>query len=200
MMEKIKELWANPRYKATIKLGLWFIFLLGIIIVFGTSSNKAPARIENKEKEEVKFGDILELQNKLLSNNVKYNFKINNMVDNSLVIYDGEINEGVDVGYLESKSEIYKYSCTLETCYKLFVDHKEEFAMENYPLLFIKNNFDMMKDIDVIEKIENNMKIYSYVINVQEEDWKLEVSTNPTDILMMRLSTSKEIYEINFEY
>ena len=40
-MEKFKELWANPRSKAIIKLGAWFVFLIAIVIfsAFSSTSN-----------------------------------------------------------------------------------------------------------------------------------------------------------------
>lgn len=201
-MDKFKELWANPRYKAIMKLGLWFIFLLIIIIASTFSSSNKEQVLNNNDiqKEEVNFPSLIDLENKLFNTKVKYTYKVNSFVDNDTIIYNGEINEEIDTGYYESKTEIYKFSCTLEKCYKLFTDHQEEYLIDNYPLKFIKNTFETVNNLKSTEHINESVKTYTYITNVQEEDWKIEIKTNLTDITSIKLTTPKELYEISFEY
>lgn len=200
-MEKFKEMWANPRYKAIIKLGAWFVFLIVIVVFSSLSSPKESNNIPTDEtqKEEVVFASLEEMQNNILVNSSKYNLKILNIVDNSVSIYTGEINEGIDVGYFESATEVYKYSCTLENCYKLYTDHQEEFEMESYPLLYINNVFEMIKGKEADITIKEENKIYKYNIDVQGYIWEIEITTSLTDIISIKEVTPKEKYEIYLE-
>ena len=168
-MEKFKEMWANPRYKAIIKLGFWFVFLIVIVVFSSVSSPKETNSIPNSEmdKEEIVFASLDDMQNNILLNNSKYSLKVSNVVNNSLLVYDGEIVEGVDIGYFESTNEVYKYSCTLEGCYKLYTDHQEEIEMQSYPLLYISDVFQMIKDKEADVTISGENKIYKYNLDIQ---------------------------------
>lgn len=201
-MDKFKELWANPRYKAIVKLGLWFVFFLIIIIVCSFSAEtKTPVLNNNEEEKEVViFKSLAELKDKLLNSNVNYLYKLTNYVENSTTIFNGNLFEGIDVGYYESKTEIYKYSCTLEKCYKVFTDHQEEFQIDNYPLLFITNVFAKFNELEAETTIDKETKTYTYLEDVQGVEWKTEIKTSLSDITSIKLTTQKEMYEINFEY
>lgn len=199
-MKKIKELWAIPRYKALIKLSGWFIFFLLIIILCSLPTNTNNIKTDDKSKEnEIEYVEYETMKNNLLSNNYRYTLTLTNFAEQSLIVYNGEINDGIDNGYYESKTEIYKYSCTLENCYKVYTDHQEEFEMENYPLSYIIFVFDLIKDDepDILE--ENNTRNYKYIIDIEEDDWEVEIKTSLNDITNINLKTQKENYEIELE-
>lgn len=199
-MKKIKELWAIPRYKALIKLGGWFIFFLLIIILCSLPTNTKNIKTDDKSKDnETKYVQFETMQSNLLANNYRYMLTLTNSTEQSLIVYNGEINEGIDNGYYESKTEIYKYSCTLEKCYKVYTDHQEEFEMESYPLSYIIFVFDLIKNVEpnIIE--ENNTRNYKYTVDIQGYDCEVEIKTSLNDIMSINLQTQKENYEIKLE-
>lgn len=198
-MEKFKELWKNPRYNALIKLGGWFIFFLLIVVLCSFSTNDPKNEKEdNVNKSEVVFIDIETVKNNLLMNNYEYKYTVSNLVEKSLVVYNGEISDGVDNGYYESKTEIYKYSCTLEKCYKVFTDHQEEYEM-SYPLEYIMSVFELIKDTEPVVTEDVETKIYKYNIDVQGNIEEVEIVTSLTDIISINQTTQKETYEIILE-
>lgn len=196
-MDKLKKAWTNPRYKALIKLSGWFIFFLLIVILCCLSPGNSNIKSENHQKEETKsFVDLDTLKSNLLINTYKYSYKISSLIEQSLVVYNGELNDGIDNGYYESKTEIFKYSCTLEKCYKVFTDHQEEFDMDTFALSYIISIFDLIKDVAPNINEDENIKIYNYFVDIQGVNWEVIIKTSYEDIIDINLKTQKEIYEL----
>lgn len=199
-MDKLREIWKNPRYKALIKLSGWFIFFFLIVILCSLSQNNSNLKDNNIKKEEPKkFVELDILQNNILTNTYKYSYKINNLALQTLEVYNGEISDGQDSGYYESKTEVFKYSCTLEKCYKVFTDHQEEYKMDNFALTYIISTFELIKDVSPDIKLDENIKTYSYLVDVQGVDWEVVIKTSLEDITEIYLKTQKETYELKLE-
>lgn len=198
-MDKFKEIWANSRYKAAIKLCGWFLFLMIILIFCSVSSNNNHNTVENnKEENKIVFASFAEMQKNLLNKNYKYTYKFANNKSNNLIVYNGEINDGVDTGYYESKTETYKYSCYDEKCYKLFTDHQEEIEMKSPIITSIKNLIDLLAVKTLNEEINDDTKVYSF--SMDENNKKIKITTSLTDITNIKVDSLDETYEISFEY
>lgn len=201
-MEKFKEMWSNPRYKAIIKLGAWFVFLIVIVIFSAFSSNSNSNNVPNdiKKEETVVFSSFEEMQNNLLVKDYKYTYKVaNNNVD-SLEVYNGEVKDSVESGYYESKEEIYKYSCAESKCYKVFTDHQEEIQIASPVLTKLNSVFELVKDKTLTEKIEGEAKTYSYNSSDSSELKEFKITTSLNNITNIRVVTLNETYEISFEH
>lgn len=200
-MEKFKELWANPRSKAIIKLGAWFIFLLMIFIfsAFSSSTNSVNNNNNQEEKQEVIFKTFEEMKSKLLTAKYNYTYKLNNTTDNSLKIYSGSVNGLEETGYYESKEEVYKYLCS-DKCYKVFTDHQEEIILASPVKSKLEVLFGDLKAITLKEEENNAIKIYSYNSLGDIGYKEIKITTSINEIISIHVVAGTETYDINFEY
>lgn len=197
-MKNFKEIWENQRYKALIKLACWFIFFLLIFLFCSFSSEPTKVKKEGKVNEqETTFLDFEAMKSNLLTQSYDYTYNVTNEIDKTLEVYNGKIVEGVDNGYYESKTVVYKYSCTLEKCYKEFTDHKEEFDINNYPLKYILSVFELIKEVNPIIVNEDDKKIYKYSIVDQDNTIEVKIVTSSVDIININEVTSNITYDLN---
>lgn len=200
-MEKFKELWANPRSKAIIKLGAWFVFLIAIVIfsAFSSTSNFSDNNKYEEEKTKVVFNSLNDMKNNLLTKNYKYIYKLYNKTDKELTIYSGSVNGLEEAGYYESNKEIYKYLCS-DKCYKVFTDHQEEMALSRPVKNKLEILFEDLKNITLKEEENKDIKIYSYN-SMDENSYKeIKITTSVSEITSIHIVTDAETYDIDFEY
>ena len=196
-MDKFREMWANPRYKAIIKLGAWFVFLIIIVIFSAFSSNSESNDVTNniKKEENIVFASFDEMKNNLLTKDYKYTYKVANNNANSLEVYNGEVKALVESG---SKEVIYKYSCAESKCYKVFTDHQEEIQIESPVLTKLNSIFELIKDKNLIEKVEGETKSYSYNSSDISELKEIKITTSLNNITAIKVISLTETYEISF--
>lgn len=201
-MDKFRELWANPRYKAIIKLGAWFVFLIIIVIfsAFSTNSNTSDITNDNKEEETVVFDSFDTMLNNLFAKDYKYTYKVANNTLNTLEVYNGEVKNFVETGYYESKEEIYKYSCSEVKCYKVFTDHQEEIQIASPVLTKLNNLFELVKEKTLTEKVDGETRSYSYTALTEDELKEVKITTSLKNITNIHVVALNETYEISFEH
>lgn len=180
-INKIKEWWKVPRYKALVKLGFYLIFIILIISMV----NNAP------KQEDIK--DSNEETQKLYSYEFSYNITQNNIVtsftgihynNTEKIINDLQIYYYKDNILYLNKAEIEDFSPF--PLYKMRYDSIMKLANENpidrtvytdyeistYQVL----GYDFEFDHDFVLTIEKrNDYITKAIINIPEIDYKIEI-------------------------
>lgn len=155
-IKKIKELYNNPRGKAILFLGAYFIFFIILIIGFRTGNNS-----DNKVSK-----DDNELYNFSLIENNNYHFKYTDSYDNNLVLYEGDRNKDTFLFNMTYNNLVDNYYVVNN------VFMKKDITINNYVMSSNPDNLSVFKDIDIIKKIlktstydsktEFNDNTYSY--------------------------------------
>lgn len=189
-MDKLKELWSHPRYKALMKLGGWLLFIACIFII----SVISPKKDDNVTFTSFKSLDVM--QENLLLGNYKYQIDLN--IDGIITKYNGFLKGEVNEGYYESTDEIYKYSCNIEFCYKVFADHQEEMVHEFPELTMPSYIFDLIKSVEAEVKEDKEIKTYTYNLLMNNLETKIVIETSFEDIIKISIKNDTNDVTLNF--
>lgn len=191
-LKKIKELWAIPRYRALIKLSLYGVMFLIIIIM----ANFYSGVQNNSEETNKSFSEILNSTN---FNNTEINYNIK--VDNIEYKIDGQIENSILIGYLESNNSIKKIKLDNNIIYN--TGNNNEVVDDELNNIFIKEFLIPKKIIDLIDNesayIEksDSATSYTYEITHNNNQYEITLTTNLEVITNISVNNSDIQYNLN---
>lgn len=196
--EKFKEYWQVPRYKALIKMGFYFIFLIivGIIITIN-GKQSAPPKEEEKPIEEK---SLVELQSALLENNYEFTYQITS--NNEITRYNGKRFKDKELGYKETKDIYLRYYKENNISYKLVLGQKQ--PINN--LYEIDSNFleasyifDLIKLEKTVKDYQENLRVNNYDFMIEENPIKVSIFYNATEINEIDITYFGNDYKLSYK-
>lgn len=175
-----------------IKYGFLFLLLV-ISIVFCLIPNDSAAKVNDKSKNVDSYNAAFD---KLINDNYEYSYREFDSKKNVLKIYTGSVINDENIGYFESNKEVFKYSCRMDKCYKVYTDHEEEFEFKISNYLrpgYIKGLLPNLKE-EIKE--DDSSRVYTYVN--EEETVEIRVSLVLDNITNIIIKDSN--YEYNLTY
>lgn len=192
----MKKTEISDRSKALIQLGFWFIFLLIVIAIANFKTADKPSPVETKK-------DLSENVQALLSaNSYKYNYKYTDLANKTTYIYNGQVTDQTDSGYYESSSEVFKYSCELDKCFKIYTDHNDEFefikpALFDLSFFFSKTN---LTSFTLKNEKDNEKMCYEDKATILDTEYLIDIYVFNDKIEKITIFSDKDSYELYLEY
>lgn len=192
----IKKMWQNPRGKAILKLGLWFIFFLVVGMFFLITSPNPQNKSQNETQTETHYEPLSDMLEQLKTEDLSYEYQI--IKDMDTITLKGDREDNIEIGYKESKLGIIKYKKTEEKVYQIIMDTEEEI-----PSLLEEEDENYLN----ISWIEERTKTMTYQESVEETKRKISyhgeesiiITTTPNQILKMEIKTPTTNYILNYE-
>lgn len=200
---KDNNFWQTEKGKATIKLGLWMVFIAILIVVVLVSErdsinlpvedDSTPSETETENYEFVNYSDMLD---KLLLGNYEYSYTITN--ETGKYIYTGWKNENKEIGFKEDSTGVIKYYIDDSGTYKVNMDILEVID-------YLYNGVDTSY-LD-LELLFGNLNEFLYSVTKNEDmrtitydksGYQVEVMTDTRDITNITISTDTTTYDLNF--
>ena len=200
---KDNNFWQTEKGKATIKLGLWMVFIAILIVVVLVSErdsinlpvedDSTPSETETENYEFVNYSDMLD---KLLLGNYEYSYNITN--ETGKYIYTGWKNENKEIGFKEDSTGVIKYYIDDSGTYKVNMDTLEVID-------YLYNGVDTSY-LD-LELLFGNLNEFLYSVTKNEDmrtitydksGYQVEVMTDTRDITNITISTDTTTYDLNF--
>ncbi len=200
---KDNNFWQTEKGKATIKLGLWMVFIAILIVVVLVSErdsinlpvedDSTPSETETENYEFVNYSDMLD---KLLLGNYEYSYTITN--ETGKYIYTGWKNENKEIGFKEDSTGVIKYYIDDSGTYKVNMDTLEVID-------YLYNGVDTSY-LD-LELLFGNLNEFLYSVTKNEDmrtitydksGYQVEVMTDTRDITNITISTDTTTYDLNF--
>lgn len=200
---KDNNFWQTEKGKATIKLGLWMVFIAILIVVVLVSErdsinlpvedDSTPSETETENYEFVNYSDMLD---KLLLGNYEYSYTITN--ETGKYIYTGWKNENKEIGFKEDSTGVIKYYIDDSGTYKVNMDTLEVID-------YLYNGVDTSY-LD-LELLFGNLNEFLYSVTKNEDmrtitydksGYQVEVMTDTRDITDITISTDTTTYDLNF--
>lgn len=200
---KDNNFWQTEKGKATIKLGLWMVFIAILIVVVLVSErdsinlpvedDSTPSETETENYEFVNYSDMLD---KLLLGNYEYSYTITN--ETGKYIYTGWKNENKEIGFKEDSTGVIKYYIDDSGTYKVNMDTLEVID-------YLYNGVDTSY-LD-LELLFGNLNEFLYSVTKNEDmrtitydksGYQVEVMTDTRDITNITITTDTTTYDLNF--
>lgn len=158
-IKKFKELWANPRYKALLKLGLWFIFIAILVSMVRTGaevketinpkieSYEVVYKITSEDKNYTVNGVHFKEKEKLIMDTYTYYY-----VDNILNYQNSEAPdiEKISFGLLDYNSLKEKLSKTTQ------IDETTYTNKKVISYIISDSYFNTLEDANVVAEYESD--------------------------------------------
>ena len=200
---KDNNFWQTEKGKATIKLGLWMVFIAILIVVVLVSErdsinlpvedDSTPSETETENYEFVNYSDMLD---KLLLGNYEYSYTITN--ETGKYIYTGWKNENKEIGFKEDSTGVIKYYIDDSGTYKVNMDTLEVID-------YLYNGVDTSY-LD-LELLFGNLNEFLYSVTKNEDmrtitydksGYQVEVMSDTRDITNITITTDTTTYDLNF--
>ena len=200
---KDNNFWQTEKGKATIKLGLWMVFIAILIVVVLVSErdsinlpvedDSTPSETETENYEFVNYSDMLD---KLLLGNYEYSYTITN--ETGIYIYTGWKNENKEIGFKEDSTGVIKYYIDDSGTYKVNMDTLEVID-------YLYNGVDTSY-LD-LELLFGNLNEFLYSVTKNEDmrtitydksGYQVEVMSDTSDITNITITTDTTTYDLNF--
>ncbi len=200
---KDNNFWQTEKGKATIKLGLWMVFIAILIVVVLVSErdsinlpvedDSTPSETETENYEFVNYSDMLD---KLLLGNYEYSYTITN--ETGIYIYTGWKNENKEIGFKEDSTGVIKYYIDDSGTYKVNMDILEVID-------YLYNGVDTSY-LD-LELLFGNLNEFLYSVTKNEDmrtitydksGYQVEVMSDTSDITNITITTDTTTYDLNF--
>ena len=200
---KDNNFWQTEKGKATIKLGLWMVFIAILIVVVLVSErdsinlpvedDSTPSETETENYEFVNYSDMLD---KLLLGNYEYSYTITN--ETGKYIYTGWKNENKEIGFKEDSTGVIKYYIDDSGTYKVNMDTLEVID-------YLYNGVDTSY-LD-LELLFGNLNEFLYSVTKNEDmrtitydksGYQVEVMSDTSDITNITITTDTTTYDLNF--
>lgn len=198
-----KELWANTRTRALIKLGMWFSFFILIFLVLGIVSifNNNNQSQEQTKKEEVVTANISTMIENLISCNYTFEYKI--VSGDIQYSYTGSKENKEEKGYYESSNDIIKYIIKDNVYYELnnneLIENNEIINEEDKNILNLNNILSIIKKYELENEAlkEGNEYIYNVVNN--DINYQIKIITKNSDIQSIVIDYDNINYNLTFK-
>ena len=185
-VERFKELWANKRWRAVIKLGMWISFFVLVFLILIVASfisrfidkPKEYKKIEEPIIEQKVEANISNLLNNLSNSNYTFDYKV--IKPDNTYSYSGTKEELGIVGYYESNMGIIKFGVKDNIYYKIendeYIEDQTIISEED------KNMFNLNNLINIIREYEENNNptiendIYNYDFSSEEFSYLVSIT------------------------
>ena len=202
-----KELWANPRYKALIKLGMWAaFFILMFLISFVVSLFNKTTNYQKKDnsaiKEEKVETNISILLRNLKTSDYSYEYKITNA--EVTYSYNGTKDNNTDKGYYENGNDIIKYEIKEGLYYR--VENNETIEDNNIMNETDRNIIDINNLIKKIYDFEDENKnpeihedIYAYDFSNETEKYVVNITKTANSVSKIEINFNDIKYILEYK-
>lgn len=193
--DKFKELWSNEKYKAIIKLGFYFLFII-IVVLFGLISSKLNT---NVKKDTMKNKSIVSLLEDKVNNEINY---VNTYDDTiNKIVYEGKKDQNKNTGVKETSQYILKYVVNdtgqyedkmgeLTLINNLYEGINYNYFDENYLISLISDKTPTISN-------DGDKKNYSFYLT-SDENISLDFILMEDKIIEITLNNQKAIYKIEY--
>jgi hypothetical protein len=193
----------TDRGTATVKMGLWLIFIIILVVVLTTKEYQSDKeQLENNEQatteveETATFKSYDEMINSLLSSNYNYIYTIEN--NDSKIQFSGTKCNNNYYGYKETTDGILKYSIKDNKYYKETINGEEEinnlYEGIDSSFLNLSNLFENLKNFLYNTQDLENIRTITY----DKDGYNVVVSTNLDNIESINITNASTIYELKF--
>ena len=202
-----KELWANPRYKALIKLGMWAaFFILMFLISFVVSLFNKTTNYQKKDnsaiKEEKVETNISILLRNLKTSDYSYEYRITNA--EVTYSYNGTKDNNTDKGYYENGNDIIKYEIKEGLYYR--VENNETIEDNNIMNETDRNIIDINNLIKKIYDFEDENKnpeihedIYTYDFSNETEKYVVNITKTANSVSKIEINFNDIKYILEYK-
>lgn len=196
----MNQMWNTQKGKALIKLGIWFLFfcLIGILLLF-SEPNVQTKKQETPKVQEEKYLTLDNMFENLLENDYEYQIEILDKETEERITYNGEIKDGIDLGYRESKIGIIKYKITNGKTYQILIDEETEmnnlFQEEDQNYVSIAN----IQKLIVEQPFEETKDEKERTLVYQLKNELIEIKTDKIKIHTMKITTNNKRYTISIK-
>jgi len=170
--EQVREI---DKEKTLISLLLWtlFIIIVSIIVVSGNNNN-------NNVNNEITY-NFLPLD-EIVSNYNDYKYRVDLSNNGNIVIFNGGVSFGINMGELTYNDEVINYQIESNT-----ISDAKTGNLLNYNYLYyffnIENIYNVISNYDVSkEEIDDDKKIYVYNCVYNGEDITFKIITGVDNI------------------
>lgn len=204
--EFLKKCWKHPRWHSLMVLIIWIIalaLLMGVVSILNLfSSPKETIRETKQENNGLSYEEKWE---KFENNDYTYTYTITQ--NEEMIKYEGNIKEGINSGYRERKDGIIRYCIENGIVYEVVVNDKKEIQTlyENIDatLLNPTSIYEIIKtisaeDTDILE--EKEQTTYDYNAKIEEEEVKIQVIAEATQIKNIMIEKANETYKLDFDF
>ena len=202
-LNNYKEFMSNPRNKALIKLGGYFLFFLILFILAtianGMKKNNLYNKVKTTTKTTTKVVENFNLKlNKLLENNHDISYEING--ENFNYKINGNIKDKVLNGYLENNNEIKKIKLYESTLYEVSndIDNIANFNFDS-SLIDIYNIIGLIELERPFINSSDLVKTYEYNFNIDGLDYLINIYANEDNIEKIIIKSNNIEYILNFD-
>lgn len=199
-----KELWNNKRTHAAIVLGIWLIFIFGLIIfmyIADALSPKVPIQSNQPSSSTKTFKDFSDMKTELLENNYAYTYEINQ--NGNHIVFKGSKKGTKEAGYKETNQEIIKYEKDETGIYQVTLNEKiaidtlyeglnETFL--NVPVLLGKISF-----VSKEETTNQTYKQYTYHMEEEGIAYTITITMDQDAITKMLIDHPEGMYTLKFQ-
>ena len=202
-----KELWADTRTRAIIKLGMWFGFFAILFIVssiaslFNKNTNYKNAEVEQKEEEKVEM-NVPSLLRKIKTSDYSYEYTITNA--EVTIHYNGTNEDNINKGYYESNEGIVKYELKEGIYYKVENDvtTEEQIAINDTDknIMDINNLIKRIYDYeDAGKNPEVTENIYRYDFSNEQEKYVVNITISGSSISKIEIDYNDIKYNLEYK-
>lgn len=205
--EFLKQCWKHPRWHSLMVLIIWMValtILMGVVSIINMfGSSKEPVNRETKQENNgLSYEEKWE---KFVSNDYTYMYTITQ--NEEMIKYEGNVKEGINSGFRERKDGIIRYSIENGLVYEVLVQEKKEIQTlyENIDATLLNpiSIYELIKtisaeDTDILE--EKEQTTYDYYTKIEEEDIKIQVIAEATQIQNIIIEKTKETYQLDFDF
>ena len=195
----LKKMWATPRGKAAIKLGLYLIFIVFVVIFINVSSkvNKIVKESTVNEEKEITIGSMRE---KLLLNNYKYTYTITK--NDKKTVYSGERLKQVETGTKENEFGTIKYYVNDVETYQIQMGEKKQIdnLYEDFNINLLDSEYllNLTNDKSTIINKDKDLKEYNYSFDLEDKEIDISIYTKNDNIKEIKVIYDDTTYELKY--
>ena len=181
-------------------IGFTLLFILFIAIRINYN-NQIRNMYNNKNVNNIEEVDYLSID-KLFSNyedNYKYYI---NIIDNELnILFDGSINNNIDIGKKIVDKEVIEYQIDNDQIIDLNTNQIISSLYDDYLSYFFKpsNIYNFIKDLKFKEEIVDNKKIYNYNSIYNDSEIVFTITTSKDRLEEIKYIYNGIIYDIKLD-
>ena len=206
-IEKFKELWADKRWKAIIKLGIWFsvffflFIILSVAAMISKHTGNVPRRNVQEVKEEKVEANIPNLINHLNSGNYSFVYTITN--GDVKYSYNGTKNNDEIVGYYESSNGIIKYAIKDNIYYKLvndeYIEDNTIISEEDKQVIDLNNLVSKTREFEENNKPQIVENTYTYDLSTPELPYIVNITKDEKNISKIEINYNNINYVLEYK-
>lgn len=191
------EFWNNVKGRSAVLLLIWLIFIAIILALINSnaSNNNDTSEMVN---ESIEFPSINEYFNNK-SSNYSYNISIYNISDETYTYFNGEVNDGTNIGIKKQDNKETNYLIKDNVVYNALTNKEMDNLYEDYLTEFfnLQNIYDFIKDKTPVTSTDNDIKIYEYDETYNNQSISFIIKTSINEVTYIEYTYNNYKYIIN---